>query len=151
VDRHGRGFAATRLDHVPHPWARRCLRRRHSGLADLVVVPRPRRLLTANTTTRCGVAFPTKQGHTFPERFRRLNPVTARAVVVVVPSTAREVSDQYPPDFAIASHARRNAAKRVPAPNASSAERKLVHARRAWPTTIQADTATGWLTVHREI
>jgi len=32
VDRRGRGIAATRLDHVPHQLARRCLRRRHSGV-----------------------------------------------------------------------------------------------------------------------
>ena len=59
VDRRGRGIAATRLDHVPHQLARRCLRRRHSGVTDLVVEPRPRRLITANTTRLCRAAFPT--------------------------------------------------------------------------------------------
>src|SRR6478735_10057084 len=57
VDRRGRGIAATRLDHVPHQLARRCLRRRHSGVADLVVEPRPRRLVSANTTERGRTAF----------------------------------------------------------------------------------------------
>ena len=57
VDRRGRGIAATRLDHVPHQLARRCLRRRHSGVTDLVVEPRPRRLITANTTERGRTAF----------------------------------------------------------------------------------------------
>lgn len=57
VDRRGRGIAATRLDHVPHQLARRCLRRRHSGVADLVVEPRPRRLVSANTMERGRMAF----------------------------------------------------------------------------------------------
>lgn len=56
-DRRGRGVAATRRVHVPHQLARRCLRRRHSGMTDLVVEPRPRRLVIANTMERSRAAF----------------------------------------------------------------------------------------------